>query len=626
MSTDLSKANNTGQFVSVDGRPLSMARGIGQDIAKLFKSYIRAVASRDESARTISDPFLCLHVKCPQGAYDVNIEPGKDDVLFEDRDLILSLLEDLFREHFGPLPDSQKKGPVKANAPLSNSTQTNGSFDLLMARKRPEAPATQPNANSLVGSAPVNSSPERMVRSPDTSVDVTRSASPGHSNTTPGIDERQSPRHFNPWSISRINASFQTPRSENMVSPTASKGPRNGSPTAHRSHQSALLSRSRLSPKSPELVSPPQSRLNSSSPVSRRNRVQVTQGPLDAFYSTPNSTRNAEGERGRARHESGPLDSWFRRATQSSLEENCRGLSPREATEAPSLSELARQRFGNHSDGSTPGTPAEGTISGIREIGPSPKSYPQTSHSDSSHDDHDLGEGSSGRSLHPIERRPSSFQEGLKTDTFLQIEKAMDFEKRKKEAMQQRFTLLSATATQSSSQKSSAVSHSPHHKRYLAAKAALATEDDPFYEPTPATSLSPHDPRAYLMRKQDENDTDKASKNDSKVQRLHTSRLPFESIPDDLDLHATCLVLPTDFSNPLKGLDVSFLHETSSKDSQDHSAFSISGMESLVPSWNERLTALIHKRYQTHDQSRPHGFHIDIAPIIAKHFTHLDGL
>lgn len=38
MSADFSKVNNAGQFFSVDGRPLSASRGIGQEISKLYKT------------------------------------------------------------------------------------------------------------------------------------------------------------------------------------------------------------------------------------------------------------------------------------------------------------------------------------------------------------------------------------------------------------------------------------------------------------------------------------------------------------------------------------------------------------------------------------------------------------
>ena len=112
MITDFTKINNKGQFLSVDGRPLSTSRGVGRDIVKLFKSHIRAAASKVQASKSVSDPFLCLQLKCPLGSYDVNIEPGKDDVLFEDRELVFSLIQTVLADHYGALPDAQMKSPA----------------------------------------------------------------------------------------------------------------------------------------------------------------------------------------------------------------------------------------------------------------------------------------------------------------------------------------------------------------------------------------------------------------------------------------------------------------------------------------------------------------------------------
>lgn len=536
---------------------------------------------------------------------------------------MFSLLEDLFREHFGPLPDSQKRGATNTNAQITKPIHMDGSFELLMARKRPDAPALQSNANTLTSNRSVGSSPVTLLRSPDVSKNPTRVNS-GNLNATPCIGEGQNSRHVNPWSISRINASFQTPRREQVVSPAASKGPRNGSPTEHRSYQSKLMSRNPTSPTGPELVSPPESRLGSSSPVTHRRRLQTTQRSPDASASTSNTARNAAKEIDRERYSDGSLDIWFRRITQSPLQENRPESTPNEADDVPTLSELARQRFGTPFDDSAQDTPAEGSVAGTRsnnlESGQSPEFKRLNRNSDYHTGSHQLSGAKSGKSTSAIELCTA----GLQKDTLLQIERALDFEKRKKEAMQQRHVPSFTPRAQISAKGSSAMSHSPHRKRYLAAKAALAAEGDPFYEPTSATSFSPQDPRGYLMCNQDKRHTDKASKDGPKDLRLNTSRLPFERVPDDSDLHAICLVLPTDFSAVSQSLDVSFLSDATPNSQEDENAFSSSGMESLVPSWNDRLATLIQQQYQTRDKCRPPALHIDLFPIIKRHVTNLD--
>ncbi|KAJ5999849.1 Ribosomal protein S5 domain 2-type fold subgroup [Penicillium waksmanii] len=144
---DFSKINHIGQFVSLDGRPLSSSRGISHDIVKLFKSYLRSAASKDGFSKTIVDPFLCLQIECPQGAYDVNIEPGKDDVLFEDREIMLSLAENLLRDFYGQLPVDTKKSPTKDKSTSSNTAGTTTGFNVLMARKHTEGPPANQPAN-----------------------------------------------------------------------------------------------------------------------------------------------------------------------------------------------------------------------------------------------------------------------------------------------------------------------------------------------------------------------------------------------------------------------------------------------------------------------------------------------
>ncbi|KAL1961003.1 hypothetical protein VTO42DRAFT_4891 [Malbranchea cinnamomea] len=98
---DLHKVGKCGQFICVDGRPLSLDKGIAKTLAKTYKSYIRSKTAQLQLKTTISDPFLCLHIFCPPGCYDPNVEPGKDDVLFESPALVVSAVEKLLKEVYG---------------------------------------------------------------------------------------------------------------------------------------------------------------------------------------------------------------------------------------------------------------------------------------------------------------------------------------------------------------------------------------------------------------------------------------------------------------------------------------------------------------------------------------------
>lgn len=50
------------------------------------------------------DPLLLVNIVCPRGSYDVNIEPAKDDVLFMDPPLILSIFECFLKTVYGEIP------------------------------------------------------------------------------------------------------------------------------------------------------------------------------------------------------------------------------------------------------------------------------------------------------------------------------------------------------------------------------------------------------------------------------------------------------------------------------------------------------------------------------------------
>ncbi|KAJ5183806.1 hypothetical protein N7492_001422 [Penicillium capsulatum] len=618
---EIHKANNTGQFVSIDGRPLSTCRGIGQSIVKLFKAHVWTTALREENPKATFDPFLCLHVKCPQGAYDVNIEPGKDDVLFEDRDLVLSLIGDLFRGHLGPLPDSPKKSPAKRIAGPLKSVLENDTFDLLMARRQPSAPVTQSNAAVVIDSTKPHSSSERPLQSPDQSPNEIRRVNNDLTDHSPRHSESQS-RYINPWSISRINASFQTPRKERETgSFVTSKVIQNKFPTESRSHNHSPSHGNSLTPEAFELVSPPETRPMSSSPVSFRRRMRPTHGSPTGPKSTINETPNATTGIRTQSLEQGALDSWFQRKPQNLPGETRSGPSTGEADDIPTLSELASQRFGMVSDVSIPETPSATMTTEKRDdnlsTGLSLASRPQSQISGSSPGDHQLD------AVDTVGSQTASLQMDLQPETRMQIEKALDFEKRKKEAIQQRHAALSVFEAQCSTRKSSAVSHGPHRKRYLAAKAALSAEADPFYEPTSSMALSSHDPRGYLIRVQNKHGMDATVPTGPNSWRTYSSGQPFENIPDGWDLHDTRLVLPANFSATSSKLDISLL-DLSSKNPEDCSAFFSSDMESVIPFWNERLTALMNQQYKTQEKSVSPGLQIDLSPILTKHLTQSD--
>jgi DNA mismatch repair protein MutL len=86
-----SKINSLGQYVSVNGRPLTPSRGIVRQLVRIYRERLNEIASLTDA----KDPFLYLSLACPPGSYDANIEPAKDDVLFGDVDKVVEAFERL---------------------------------------------------------------------------------------------------------------------------------------------------------------------------------------------------------------------------------------------------------------------------------------------------------------------------------------------------------------------------------------------------------------------------------------------------------------------------------------------------------------------------------------------------
>ncbi|EKV04519.1 DNA mismatch repair protein, putative [Penicillium digitatum PHI26] len=508
---DTSKINNAGQYISVDGRPLSSCRGVGHEIVKIFKVYLRVAASKNESTKSISDPFVCLQIRCPRGTYDVNIEPAKDDLLFEDRDVVLALVEKLFRDHYGKIhgteTGSYNQGKEDACKPGGNL----GGFKILMARKPATELSPQPRNSEHSFDQTVPHTP--LSQKPLLSENAFSPVAPSSykdpeslSKSTSARNERSS--FVNPWSISRINASLRTPRrgsnSSKQASPAElSSGSLQGLnrwETESRGFQHSPMS---------DLASPITSRIASKSPVRR-----LRQKPQDLVESSPETNRISSAqcaERGndRDRHGNGALDTWFQRTTQVSLQQ-----TPAEEGPDSSLSFLAQQRFGVLTN----------TLPNILCVGGQNYSCSDSSSRNSIHtkaanhrrslqdekEENVPDPLKSGQGFPVLDRWAAQLHESVSHEEPSDLEKALDFERRKKEAIQNSRTRFKMNEKPSSSQ-SALASHSPHRSRYLAAKAALTSSQTSIDEPISATKLSPHDPRAYLIRQARDLSADKSS-------------------------------------------------------------------------------------------------------------------
>ncbi|KAM5453107.1 hypothetical protein MaudCBS49596_002883 [Microsporum audouinii] len=122
----LSNVDYKGQYVVIDGRPILTSKGFGKEISRRFKARLKQAI--DES-NVIADPFMFLSLDCPPGIYDINIEPSKDDVLFEDHQVILQIIETAFMDVYclgastnSHLMDTHRNIPNKNDEQASLST------------------------------------------------------------------------------------------------------------------------------------------------------------------------------------------------------------------------------------------------------------------------------------------------------------------------------------------------------------------------------------------------------------------------------------------------------------------------------------------------------------------------
>ncbi|KAK3113286.1 hypothetical protein LTR53_009570 [Teratosphaeriaceae sp. CCFEE 6253] len=119
---DSSKISGAGTFLSVDGRPVSAARGVLKQLVKMFRDALKESNSRFAG---IKDPFMHMSIACPCASYDPNVEPAKDDIIFEDPDTVVELARRMFAAVYPPVesPTSEEARRDRVRATEARETQ-----------------------------------------------------------------------------------------------------------------------------------------------------------------------------------------------------------------------------------------------------------------------------------------------------------------------------------------------------------------------------------------------------------------------------------------------------------------------------------------------------------------------
>ena len=601
---DIAKTKNAGQYISVDGRPLSSARGLGRDVTKIYKSYLRSACSRKGLLPTITDPAFCLHIKSLEERYDVNIEPAKDDILFEDREQFLSVLEDFMTDVYGGNLETEQKQP---SSPKDKEPARGVGFGLLLAQKSsddshlsrytPARSSTNPisGANTSVGQHPEQSENDVAIERP----------------TAPGSPSRNS-QSINPWSITKLNVPIREDVTKGtgsaVLTLSSNHGTPDGSLRTQRSSQRKQKDHSRTS-FLPSPSSTDTSLLNSSPNPRMSSKAQQSH-----LTGSLQGQLRASRDFDRERYGNGALDTIFSRTTQVSLSQSAAEENPDEAQTGLSLSRLAHGRFGS-GDASSSGSSA--SVGATQDTQCIPSARPQVSPAPEAESPRPSLLGSSAapalatagkrRELPVLEKWSARLHESSKTHQNAELEDALDFEHRKREAIRKHRERIRDRVEPSTS------SNSPHLSRYLAARAALHSEPTTDEGPSRSTSehvLNPHDPRAYLMRHQSI-----SGQKDKSLRRKTTHKLPLERIPHGCGLHDVSLILPTDVSLISTKSNEAFTSDVYVSNGHDAQAFADHVQSDLIGLWSHRLSALIKTQYQTEAESGSPDLTFDFSAL-----------
>jgi hypothetical protein len=217
----------------------------------------------------------------------------------------------------------------------------------------------------------------------------------------------------------------------------------------------------------------------------------------------------------------------------------------------------------------------------------------------------------SGRGFPVLENWAASIHEGFTPESSSELEKALDFERRKREVNQ----LYRTRSKMPNARTRAPSSNSPHHNRYLAAKAAL-TADKARVDQSSAAALSAGDPRAYLMSLNANQLSNDSVDDPGTLRRSRTSRLPLERIPQGLDLHNLRLPMEASHSNILESFNIMARHDDYTGGGDEPKSLLLSDVTALVPCWNKKLNTIISNKYKTNESLQPLDLCIDVGRVI----------
>jgi DNA mismatch repair protein MutL len=151
------KISGIGSFMSIDARPVSIARGTLKQVIKVFRDSWKAANPAFDG---IKEPFICMKITCPSASYDPNVEPAKDDVVFEEPDILLALVRKMFETVYPACSAKRDKEVsqdveiLSLDAPAEASRSTADDDGFMTSLKQPREAFRQPHPTDFEPAVP----------------------------------------------------------------------------------------------------------------------------------------------------------------------------------------------------------------------------------------------------------------------------------------------------------------------------------------------------------------------------------------------------------------------------------------------------------------------------------------
>ena len=221
------KIAHQGAFVSIDARPVSNTRGTIKRIITTYKERLRKSAP---SLAGVKDPFFCMNIICPPDSYDPNIEPAKDDVMFDESEVVVAVVDKLLKAYY---PEAIQDIPDIPHAEMPTSAQEQ------YEPQSEELPSCIESSITIYEDEPANQN-EQPATDPAQALPRWRSSMYGiddddleflQENPAPVVEEEdekglRAVEVSNPWTIARMNTTIkpkQAASNEQLLSPAKSQ-------------------------------------------------------------------------------------------------------------------------------------------------------------------------------------------------------------------------------------------------------------------------------------------------------------------------------------------------------------------------------------------------------------------